>query len=593
MRRRLVGLGMGALLAVTLGGSVGAAPPIEEPVGEPDLIVLSLTGPSPIVAGQAGTVAVTVKNRGTLAARNFTVAIYKHRATPPAPLTDGDVHCTVTVLAPGSTANCTGTVTYSAGGTQSLWAQVDSRDVVFELNEENNVAGPRPVTVHSGGPVGLGPVSVALEDFNGDRRLDLAVANFYSHTVSILIGDGTGGFGAATHFSVGLNPIAVAVGDLNGDGHLDLGTADYASGTVSILLGNGAGGFGPATPFPVGLRPFSLALGDLNEDGRLDLAAANYGSNTVSILLGNGTGGFGPATDMAVGTGPQSLALGDLNGDGRLDLAVANGQSDTVSIFVGAGTGGFGAPTHFAVGRYPIAVAIGDLNGDGRPDVAVANDYGRTISILPANGTGGFGAATHIAVSFNPNALALGGLNGDGLLDLAIANYGPQMVSVLMGLGGGAFAETHTAVPGSPRAVALGDVNADGKPDLAVPIWTSHTAAVVLNTIPHSGPALVASPSTAPRGATVTVSWGGISTPRTRDWVGLYVPGAQDAAFEPTSWIYLNTCQQSPNDALPARAAGSCAFTLPATLAPGSYELRVLPDDRTDTHLTVSPLTVQ
>src|SRR2546428_5220739 len=85
--------------------------------------------------------------------------------------------------------------------------------------------------------------SVAVGDFNGDGTLDLAVANPNSSaagfgsdsaTVSILLGTGTGSFGAKTDFSTGRASSSVAVGDFNGDGKLDLAVASFAD---YILLG--------------------------------------------------------------------------------------------------------------------------------------------------------------------------------------------------------------------------------------------------------------------------------------------------------------------------------------------------------------------
>ena len=68
----------------------------------------------------------------------------------------------------------------------------------------------------------------------------------------------------------------MAVGDFNGDGKLDLAVANYSSNTVGMLLGNGAGGFAAATTFSSGgTNPVSLAVGDFNGDGKLDLAVAN------------------------------------------------------------------------------------------------------------------------------------------------------------------------------------------------------------------------------------------------------------------------------------------------------------------------------
>jgi hypothetical protein len=193
-------------------------------------------------------------------------------------------------------------------------------------------------------------------------------------------------FTAATNFGAGVRPRFVAVGDFNGDGRQDLAVANQLSANVSILLGNGNGTFGGATNFGVGFTPFAVAVGDFNGDGRQDLAVANQGSATVSILLGNGNGTFGAATNFGVGFAPLSVAVGDFNGDGRQDLAVVNQGSATVSVLLGNGNGTFGAATNFAAATGPLSVAVGDFNRDGKQDLAVANQFSDNVSIL-LNGT--------------------------------------------------------------------------------------------------------------------------------------------------------------------------------------------------------------
>ena len=115
-------------------------------------------------------------------------------------------------------------------------------------------------------------------------------------------------------------PASVAIGDLNADGNPDLATANSGADpdTVSVLLGNGTGGFGANTDFATGKAPSSVAIGDLDADDNPDLATANlYGADSVSVLLGDGTGGFGANTDFATGSDPASVAIGDLDADGN------------------------------------------------------------------------------------------------------------------------------------------------------------------------------------------------------------------------------------------------------------------------------------
>src|SRR5436309_12329559 len=78
---------------------------------------------------------------------------------------------------------------------------------------------------------------------------------------------------------------SVTVGDVNGDGKFNLATANYDSNTVSILLGTGTGSFGAKTDFGTGIEPGSVAGGDFNGGGKFELAFGNCGAGTVSILL--------------------------------------------------------------------------------------------------------------------------------------------------------------------------------------------------------------------------------------------------------------------------------------------------------------------
>ena len=78
---------------------------------------------------------------------------------------------------------------------------------------------------------GTGPESVAVGDFNGDGKADLAVANWDSDNVSVLLGNGNGTFQAAVNYAAGTDPSSVAVGDFNGDGKADLAVANAAATT--------------------------------------------------------------------------------------------------------------------------------------------------------------------------------------------------------------------------------------------------------------------------------------------------------------------------------------------------------------------------
>ncbi len=414
--------------------------------------------------------------------------------------------------------------------------------------------------------VGSMPRSVAAADFNADGKLDLVTANFGANTVTVLLGNGSGGFSAAhgSPFAVGSMPSSVAVGDLNGDGNPDLVIANFGANTITVLLGNGSGGFTAASgsPFAVGANPQSAAIGDFNGDGNLDIVTANSGDNTVTVLLGNGSGGFMAAagSPFAVGTNPQAVVIGDINRDGKPDIVTANSGDNSVTVLLGNGSGQFtpdpGNP--FAAGANPQSVALGDLNGDGNPDIVTANAGDNTVNALLGDGTGNFAPGAHIAVGSKPWSVALKDFNGDGVLDFATANSGDNTVTVLLGNGSGGF----TAAAGSPFAVgatppglALGDFNGDGQLDFAAPDLGGNTVTVLLNMLPPlaARPALLsffaaagqAAPVAIPVSVKSSTAGSSYTVSSNQPWLGA-TPASNATGGVTTVYLSANAASLSP-----------------------------------------------
>jgi len=318
---------------------------------------------------------------------------------------------------------------------------------------------------------GSGPYSVAVGDFNGDGKPDLAVANSISNNVSVLLGNGDGTFQAAVNYAAGSWPISVTVGDFNGDGKLDLAVANYLDSDVSVLLGNGDGTFQTPVNYGVGWLPFVITAGDFNGDGKLDLAVGNLYSSSVGLMLGNGDGTFqAPRWENLGAQYPLSLAVADFNGDGKLDLVAAVSWSYEVVVLLGNGDGTFQAPVSY-FSWVPRSVTVGDFNGDGRVDLAVAEHYGNDVIVLLGNGDGTFQPAVSYAVGTWLSSVSVGDINGDGKLDLTVAGGG-NSVSVLLGNGDGTFQAPVKYTVGSNNlfSVAVADFNGDGRMDLAVTV---------------------------------------------------------------------------------------------------------------------------
>src|SRR5262249_14909171 len=224
------------------------------------------------------------------------------------------------------------------------------------------------------------PQNLAVGDVNNDGKPDLVIA-CADQQVIVFLGDGKGGFKAAVGSPIKLAtsgspnarrvaPGEMALGDVNGDGNLDLALTDHDSYAVTVLLGDGKGGFAPAPGSPFAMKKgehphtHGLALADVNGDGKLDLVTANNDDNDVAVLLGDGKGGFAPApgSPFPVGPSPYPLAVGDVNGDGQPDIITPNSKPGerTVTVLLGDGRGGFqpakGSP--FAAGGQPYYIAL-------------------------------------------------------------------------------------------------------------------------------------------------------------------------------------------------------------------------------------------
>jgi hypothetical protein len=313
---------------------------------------------------------------------------------------------------------------------------------------------------------------LAVGDVNGDGTLDLVVADRDANEVAVFLHRPPPPYqadlGQPEHYAAGREPRAVAVGDFDGDGRPDVAVADHAGDLVQVLCGDGSG-LRSTNSCPTGAGPTALALGDLDGDGKPDLAVADARGNTMSVLLGQGDGSFRKASSWAVDRKPVCVALGDLDGDGRLDAVTANDDGDSVSILLARGPGQFHPARHIRLDDRPRWLALGDLNGDGKLDIAVAHfQQAGKVAILLGQGDGTFAPPVKYDVGASPLALVVADFNRDGRPDLAIANYGSADLNVLLGTSAGTFGPLVNYPTGDALATALAaaDVDGDGALDL-------------------------------------------------------------------------------------------------------------------------------
>jgi len=305
-------------------------------------------------------------------------------------------------------------------------------------------------------------LSIAVGDFNGDGKLDIAIMD---GQLSVLLGNGDGTFQAPVNYP-SVQGFWIAVADFNRDGKLDLVVNSDSSSTVSVLLGNGDGTFQAPITSNLTAGASFIAVGDFNNDKVPDLVVIDH--PYVSVLLGNGDGTFRAPSDNNSFVGSQWLAVGDFNNDHRLDVAVVGsfGSSANIGVLLGNGDGTLQSSLTYPVNGTPYSLAAADFNRDGSLDVVIGYEF-LDVAILLGRGDGSFLPEVDYATFGGTGEVSVADFSGDGKLDLAFSAAIPPGVNELLGNGDGTFQAAQFFPAGRfAGTLAIGDFNADHKPDI-------------------------------------------------------------------------------------------------------------------------------
>jgi streptogramin lyase len=233
------------------------------------------------------------------------------------------------------------------------------------------------------------PAGIAVANWNDDKWMDVAIVHKTAVNVGIFLGSGDKIFAVQNKYSTGLGsaPQSIAVHDFNKDKRLDVVVTNSGTDNIGVFMGYGDGTFGNQTIYPTGdgSSPWSVAVGDLNNDGLLDIAVANRDSSDIAVFTGYGDGTFGHLQTYSTGplSVPVSIAVLDFNKDMTLDIAVATSDAGYLGVFQNQ-NGTFDELKIYRTGykSNPSAITVGDFNNDNWTDIAVITRGINSIEVL-------------------------------------------------------------------------------------------------------------------------------------------------------------------------------------------------------------------
>jgi hypothetical protein len=230
---------------------------------------------------------------------------------------------------------------------------------------------------------GSGTAFVRCADIDQDGKPEIIATSSVSNLFSIYKNNATpgtlssGAFAAAVNFSTGTNPMGLVCGDFDGDGKIDLAIANYAVNNLSIYRNISSpgsittGSLASVAIFTTGVAPQTIAIGDMDGDGKPDIITANSGGGTISIHRNTSTSGsinLSSYIDFSSGSQPWGIAICDLDADGKCDIVSAGNGAGSVAVLK----------------NIPLLYIRSDNHNKGCLRTLYANVGGGTWSIAPS-----------------------------------------------------------------------------------------------------------------------------------------------------------------------------------------------------------------
>lgn len=280
---------------------------------------------------------------------------------------------------------------------------------------------------------------LAVGDVNSDDLLDIiAIPDTQGSAVVVLLQQQDGSFVMASGgpLIAGTNVFELALGDFNGDNRLDIAVSNTGDSTITVFEQTAQGGLVEAafSPLQSVLDISEIYAVDINSDGRMDLSGYGVDGCELDFLLQDSSGvpTTAPYAPLLLDVAPGGVAFADLDNDGFMDFVAVDNTFGCVQIiyqdanedFLEGGNSPFDLPFFDFANRY-FTTAIGDFNQDGRPDFAVSRSGMESLSVLIQGPPRVFNPDTDHGSP--PAALVIPSvvfkdINGDGLGDLVTPN---------------------------------------------------------------------------------------------------------------------------------------------------------------------------
>jgi hypothetical protein len=295
---------------------------------------------------------------------------------------------------------------------------------------------------------GLQPTSVAAVDLFNRGVDDVAIADTSSSEVVVFRNAGNGAFSLLGRFPVCSGATAIDGEDLTGDGYADLLVTCPQQSVLTLLVGDGHGGFErhdiPVTSHPVA----ALSAPHVSGAGHPYLAVLADTPARLDLFFDQGGGQYTDLRTLDTPEAPTALVSDVFTGDGAVSYAVASGNQSVVSVFLKDGNtytrSDYDAPA--AVSQ----LAAIDLRDTGISDLVAASGTEGVLRILLNDQSGGFGAHADYDVPGGPaSGISTSHLRGISQDELMMQSTLTGDVIIFPNQGGGHLGPPETIHAGS------------------------------------------------------------------------------------------------------------------------------------------------